>query len=117
MASQSDTEPAIPFAKAATNEHSSDGNQLDSAGQAILDLLRKANDVADANSRQAVETGETLSKQLHAAEDRIAALEGEVEVWREKLERAARWMVKIFKEIEERLLKEPEERQRRLPRF
>lgn len=117
MASQSDTEPAIPFAKAATNEHSSDGNQLDSAGQAILDLLRKANDVADANSRQAVETGETLSKQLHAAEDRIAALEGEVEVWREKLERAARWMVKIFKEIEERLLKEPEERQRRLPRL
>jgi hypothetical protein len=71
MASQSDTEPAIPFAKAATNEHSSDGNQLDSAGQAILDLLRKANDVADANSRQAVETGETLSKQLHAAEDRL----------------------------------------------
>jgi hypothetical protein len=117
MASQSDTEPAIPFAKAATNEHSSDGNQLDSAGQAILDLLRKANDVADANSRQAVETGETLSKQLHAAEDRIAALEGEVEVWREKLERAAWWMVKIFKEIEERLLKEPEERQRRLPHF
>ena len=101
MASQSDTESAIPFAKAATNEHS----------------RQKANDVADANSRQAVETGETLSKQLHAAEDRIAALEGEVEVWREKLERAARWMVKIFKDIEERLLREPEERQRRLPRL
>jgi protein-tyrosine-phosphatase len=117
MASQSDTESAIPFAKAATNEHSSDGNQLDSAGQAILDLLRKANDVVEANSRQAVDTVETLSKQLHAAEDRIAALEGEVEVWRERSERAARWLVKIFKDIEERLLREPEERQRRLPRF
>jgi hypothetical protein len=117
MASQPDTELTITFAKSATNEHSSDGNQLDSAGQAILDLLRKANDVAEANSRQAVETAETLSKQLHAAEDRIAALEGEVEVWRERSERAARWLVKIFKDIEERLLREPEERQRRLPRF
>jgi hypothetical protein len=80
-------------------------------------LLRKANDVAEANSRQAVETAQTLSKQLHAAEDRIVALEGEVQVWREKSERAAGWMVKIFKDIEERLLREPEERQRRLPRF
>ncbi len=117
MASQSDTEPAIPVARSATTEHSSDGNQLDSAGQAILDLLQKANDLAEANSRQALETAETLSKQLHAAEDRIADLEGEVHVWREKSEHAARWMVKIFKEIEERLLKEPKERQRRLPRF
>jgi hypothetical protein len=115
MASRLDSEAAVPFAISATNEHSSDGNQLDSAGRAILDLLRKANDVVDANSRQAVETAETLSKQLHAAENRIAALEGEVQVWREKSEHAARWMVKIFKEIEERLLKEPEERQRRLP--
>ena len=117
MASQSDTEPAIPVARSAKNETSSDGNQLDSAGQAILDLLRKANDVVEANSRQAVDTAETLSKQLHAAEDRIAALEGEVEVWRERSERAARWLVKIFKDIEEQLLREPEERQRRLPRF
>ncbi len=117
MASQSDTEPAIPFVKVAMNEHSSDGKQLDSTGQAILDLLRKANDASEANSRRALETTETLSKQLRAAEDRIAALEGEVEVWRERSERAARWLVKIFKDIEERLLREPEERQRRLPRF
>jgi hypothetical protein len=115
--SQSDTEPAIPVARSATNGNSSDGSQLDSGGQAILESLRKASDVAEANSRQAVETAETLSGELHAAEDRIAALEGEVQVWREKSERAARWMVKIFKDIEERLLREPEERQRRLPRL
>jgi hypothetical protein len=115
--SQSDTEPAIPVARSATNGNSSDGSQLDSVGQAILESLRKASDVAEANSRQAVETAETLSGELHAAEDRIAALEGEVQVWREKSERAARWMVKIFKDIEERLLREPEERQRRLPRL
>ncbi len=78
-------------------------------------MLRKANDVAEGNSRRALETTETLSKQLHAAEDRIAALEGEVQVWREKSEHAARWLVKIFREIEERLLKDTEERQRRLP--
>jgi methanogenic corrinoid protein MtbC1 len=110
MARQSDTE-----SDRSVNEYFSDGNQLDSAGQAILELLRKANDVTETNSRQAVETAETLSKQLHAAEDRIAALEEEVQIWREKSEHAARWMVKIFKEIEERLFKEPEERRRGLP--
>ncbi len=76
-------------------------------------MLRKANDVAEASSRQAVEM---LSEQFHAAEDRIAGLEGEVHLWREKSERAEQWMLTIFKEIEERLLKEPEERQR-LPRL
>jgi predicted nucleic acid-binding Zn-ribbon protein len=112
MASQPDTEPAIPFARSATSENTNGGDRLDSAGQAIFKLLRKANDVAEASSRQAVETVETLSKQLHAAEDRIAALEGEIHLWREKSERAEQWMLTIFKEIEERLLKEPEERQR-----
>ncbi len=116
MASQSDTEPAIPFPPSAKSENPKDGDRLDSAGQAILKLLHKASDLAEANSRQAAETTQTLSKQLHAAEDRLAALEGEVQLWREKAERAEQWILKIFKEIEERLLREPEERQRRLPR-
>jgi predicted nucleic acid-binding Zn-ribbon protein len=117
MVSQSDTERAIPFAGPAKNENSDGGDRLDSAGQAILKLLSKASDLAEANSRQALETAQTLSKHLDAAEDRIAALEEEIHLWREKSERAEQWMVKIFKDIEERLLREPEERQRRLPRL
>ncbi len=117
MPSQSDTEPAIPFARSAKNENSKGGDRLDTAGQAILKLLSKASDLAEANNRQALETAQTLSKHLDAAQDRIAALEEEVHLWREKSERAEQWMLKIFKDIEERLLKEPEERQRRLPRL
>ncbi len=64
-----------------------------------------------------MEAAQTLSTQLHVAEERIAALEGEVQLWRERAERAEQWMLKIFKQIEERLLKAPEERQRRLPRL
>ena len=53
---------------------SKDASQLDSAGQAILKLLHKAADTAEANSRQALETAQRLSIQLRAAEDRIAEL-------------------------------------------
>jgi hypothetical protein len=116
MGSQLETEPANPFARSAKNENSNDGDQLDSAGQGILKLLRKASDVAEANSRQAVETAQTLSKQLRAAEDRIAALEGEVQLYRGKYEGAGQWMQKIFSEIEERLLREPEEKRRWISR-
>ena len=48
------------------------------AGQAILNLLHKAADTAEANSRQALETAQKLSSQLEAAKDRIARLESEV---------------------------------------
>ena len=36
-----------------------DGDQLDSAGRAILNLLHKAAGAAEANSRQALETAQT----------------------------------------------------------
>ncbi len=58
-----------------------------------------------------MEAAQALSRQLHVAEERIAALEGEVQLWRERAEHAEQWMLKIFKQIEERLLKAPEERQ------
>ena len=100
------SQSVIPLARSAKDENSNDGDQLDSAGQAILKLLRKASDVAEANSRHAIETAQALSHNLRTAKDRIADLEAEVQFYREKSEHAEEWMQKIFKEIEQRLLRE-----------
>jgi hypothetical protein len=59
-----------------------------------------------------LETEQKLSSQLRAAEDRIADLEAEVEFYREKSERAEQWMQKISGEIEDQLIKKPEEKRR-----
>ena len=53
----------------------SDGDQLETAGQAILKLLHKAADATEGNRRQALATAQKLASQLRAAEDRIAQLE------------------------------------------
>jgi len=89
-----------------------DGDQLDSAGRAILKLLHKAAGAAEANSRQALETAQRLSSQLRAAEDRIAELEAEVQQYRERAERAENWLRKISAEIEDRLISHPEGKRR-----
>ena len=91
---------------------SKDASQLDSAGQAILELLHKAAGAAEANSRQALETAQRLSSQLRAAEDRIAELEAEVQQYRERAERAENWLHKISAEIEDRLINQPEGKRR-----
>ena len=89
-----------------------DGDQLDSAGRAILNLLHKAAGAAEANSRQALETAQRLSSQLRAAEDRIAELEAEVQQDRERAGRAENWLRKISVEIEDRLISHPEGKRR-----
>ena len=53
---------------------------------------------------------QSLSSQLRAAEDRIAELEAEVLQYRERAERAEKWLRKISTEIEDRLINQPEER-------
>jgi len=53
-----------------------------------------------------------FSSQVHAAQDRIAELEAQIRLYREKAERAEGWLSKISTEIEDRLINEPEEKQR-----
>ena len=93
---------------------SKEASQLDSAGQAILKLLHKAAGAAEANSRQALDTAQKLSSQLRAAEDRIAALEAELQLYRDRADRAEEWLSKISTEIENRLINQPEEKRRRV---
>jgi hypothetical protein len=95
---------------------SNDGGQLDTAGQAILKLLHKAADTAEANSRQASETAQTLSQQLREAENRITELEAKLRLSRERAERAEEWLTKISTEIEDRLIDEPAVKRRQTSR-
>jgi hypothetical protein len=99
----------IPLARPAQGA-ADDNTQLDKAGQTILQLLNKAADVAEQNSRQAIDTAQRLSHQLRAAEDRIAELEAEVEAYRQQAERAEQWLHKVYTEIEDRFLRQGDDR-------
>jgi chromosome segregation ATPase len=99
---QSDS--VIPFAP--KNAAPDNADQLDNAGQTILKLLHKAADVAEANSKHALDMAQKLSHQLRSAEDRIAELEAEVQHYQEKCERAERWLHKVYTEIEDRFLQQ-----------
>jgi chromosome segregation ATPase len=90
-----------------------DGDELDNAGEAILRLLRKAADAAEANSRRASEAEQELSSQLEAAKGRIAELEAHIQFYRDKAEHAEEWLRKIAAEIEDRLIREPEDMRRK----
>jgi ABC-type transporter Mla subunit MlaD len=71
------------------------------AGQSILDLLHKAADTTDRNTRQAVEAAQRLAQQLQAARARLAQLESEFANYRDRAERSESWLDKIRTEIEE----------------
>ena len=81
-----------------------DSSQLDTAGQTILQLLHRAADVAEQNSRQAIDTAQRLSHQLRAAQQHIAELEAEVEAYQQQADRAEQWLHKVYTEIEGRFL-------------
>ena len=95
----------IPFARSAEGQRD-DNSQIDQAGQTILQLLGKAADVAEQNSRHAIDTAQRLSHQLRAAEDRIAELEAEVSAYQERAERAEQWLHRVYTEIEDRFLRQ-----------
>ena len=114
MADRLNFESAIPFTPTTKSAASNDGDQLDAAGQAILKLLHKGAGVAEANSQRALEREQELSHQLRAATDRIVKLEAEVQLYREKAERAEHWLNKILTEVEERLMRQAQEGRRRM---
>ena len=111
QSTSSESNSVIPLAPRARTAVS-DVDQLDKAGQTILSLLHKAAGVAEENSRYALDMAQKLSHQLRAAEDRIAELEAEVELYRDKADRAEQWLHKVYTEIEERFIKRPQEKSR-----
>ena len=87
-----ESDSVVPFAR--KNATSNDADQLDRAGQTILQLLHKAAGVAEENSRYALDVAQKLSHQLRAAGDRVAELEAEVQLYRDKADRAEQWLTK-----------------------
>jgi predicted nucleic acid-binding Zn-ribbon protein len=81
-------------------------------GQAILGLLDTAANHAKADMQRASEAAQQLSSQLNAAQGRIAELEAEVRLFREKAERAEMWLTVISTEIEDRFINEPQKERR-----
>jgi hypothetical protein len=80
--------------------------KLDKAGETILQLLNKAADVADGNSRRAMDIAQKFSDQLRAAEGRVAELEAEITVYQQRVERAEQWLHRFYTEIEDRFLQQ-----------
>jgi chromosome segregation ATPase len=100
----------IPFSRAESTSTSDSPDQLDEAGQTILQMLHRAAGVAEENSRHALETAQKLSHQLRAAEDRVAELEAEITAYQDRAERAEQWLHRVYTEIEERFLQQSETR-------
>lgn len=100
-----ETDSVIHFAPNARNV-SDNTDQLDKAGQTILQLLHKAAGVAEDNSRHALQMAQKFSDQLRAAEDRVAELEAEIETYRDRAERAEKWLHRVYSEIEDRFLRQ-----------
>ena len=79
-------------------------DQLDEVGRAVLQLLNGAAGVSEENNRRVLDRARKLWHQLHAAENRIAELEGEVATYRQKAERVEQWLDRVYAEIEYRFL-------------
>jgi hypothetical protein len=101
----------IPFARSAQGDRD-DNAQLDKAGQTILQLLNKAANVAEQNSRHAIDTAQRLSHQLRAAQDRIAELRLLPVCFNFGLE-LEQWLHKVYTEIEDRFLRQDPHRSAR----
>ena len=83
----------------------------DLAGVSILTLLQKSADMAEGNSQYVVNIAKELSSRLVASEARVAELEGrlaelevEIQVYRDRSEQAERWLNKISSELQTRIV-------------
>ena len=93
----------IPYAPPRISAAPADArDRVELTGQTILGLLNKAAQVADENTKHALDIAHKLSRQLRVAEDRIVALEADLKHYRDRVERAERWLNHISVEIEQR---------------
>ena len=77
---------------------------LDRAGHAVLGLVNRDARTAEADLQAAREVAEKLTDQLRAAQSQINELEASVRYYRERTERAEKWMNQISSEVQQRFL-------------
>jgi threonine aldolase len=101
-----ESESVVQLASASKKAAAPGVDQLDSAGQMILQLLNKAANVAEQNSKHAIDMAQKLAHELRAAQQRISELEAEVVAYQNQAERAEQWLHKVYTEIEDRFLRQ-----------
>jgi hypothetical protein len=104
------SDTVVPFVPAFENAGADRSDQLDQAGQTILQMLHNAANLADANSQHALDMAHKLAHQLRAAEARIAELETEGQSYQDRAERAEQWLQRVYAEIHDRFLKKDEQK-------
>src|SRR5215210_8078673 len=77
-----------------------EGDLVDRSGEAIIALLDEASDSAKASYDEAMNRARMLSNELRGAEDKIKALEAEVQVYVDRATIAEKWLARVHKEIE-----------------
>jgi hypothetical protein len=75
---------------------------LDSTGQAVLGMVRRAADVAEDNNQHALGIAHKLALQVRVAEDRIKELEADIRHYKGRADRAEKWLHQISLEIEQK---------------
>ena len=90
-----------------------DGDTVERSGQAIVALLQQAADSANANCDRAMEYAHKLSVQLRASDERIKELEVDLRHYQERAQRAEEraqraesWLVRIYKDVEQRFFEQ-----------
>jgi hypothetical protein len=88
--------------------------QHDLPGAGIVALFKWSADLAEGNSRYALEVAQKLSRRLVASEARVAELElrlaeleESVQVYRDRSEQAEGWLQKISSELQGRIAVKP----------
>jgi replicative superfamily II helicase len=81
-----------------------DGDGLDQSGEAIVALLQQAANLANENCDRAMSLAHKLSIQLRAAEDRVKHLQAELQQSQDRSARAEKWLNRIYREIEDKLI-------------
>jgi chromosome segregation ATPase len=95
-------------------------DSMDSAGQAALDMINRAANTTKESNNEALNAIHELSLQLQTGSSRIKELEGQVNHYRVRAERAERWIAAISTEIQRQfqdVLDKPPEHRHVIPTF
>ena len=76
-------------------------DSLDRAGQDVLVKLRHAAATAEQSVQHALGVAHQATMQLRVAEDRVSKLEGQMQRYIDRAERAEEWLRHISQEIEQ----------------
>jgi hypothetical protein len=109
MSDETDSKPTLQPVLSAHDQND------DLAGASVLTLLQRSAYMAEGNSQYAVDIAKDLSLRLVASEARVAELEGrlaqlevEVQVYRDRSEQAEQWLNKISSELQGRVAPKPQ---------